>query len=71
MTNKPKRSQRVKLWKVHFQSLKYSGEYEDVTVSAPNARCAIDRACKITYVGNKRDKRKSVESVDLIGVSEN
>ena len=62
---------KIKLWKVHFQSPKYSGDYEDVTVQAPNARCAIDRACKICSVYGIRSYRNIVESVDLIGVAEN
>jgi len=68
MTENPKRSRKAKLWKVHFQSQKYSGEYEYVTVNAPNPKCAIDRASKITWVtGGIR----SVDSVELIGVSQN
>lgn len=62
---------RIKLWKVHFQSDRYSYDSENVTVHAPNARCAIDRACKLTYLTPKRDRRKMVETVELIGVSEN
>jgi len=62
---------KLKLWQVHFGHSKYPSEYQDVTVHAPNARCAIDRACKITYLTPKANRRSMVESVDLLGVSEN
>ena len=52
---------KAKLWKVHFQHPKYFADHEDVTVNAPNARCAIDRACKITYMTPKKDRRKMIE----------
>jgi len=68
MTSSTKRNKKVQLWKVSFQSKKYSGEYEDVTVHAPNPKCAIDRASKLTWVIGGI---KSVESVQLLGVSEN
>ena len=60
----------IKLWKVHFQNPHLSGDFESVVVQAPNARCAIDRACKLTLVST-RSKRNAVESVDLIGVAQN
>lgn len=62
---------KVKLWKIHFQHPRYSMDHESVTVHAPNARCAIDRACKITYLTPKAKRKSMVDSVDLIGVSEN
>ena len=62
---------RAKLWKVHFQHLKHFNELENVTVNAPNAKCAIDRACKITYLTPKKDRKKMITSVELIGVAEN
>ena len=65
---------KLKLWKIHYQSPHYSGEYEDVTVHAPNVKSAIDRANKIVSVyrlNNKTSKTKAIESIDLIGVAEN
>ena len=35
---------KVKLWQVKFQSKKYSGEHFEITVNAPNAKCAMQRA---------------------------
>ena len=61
---------RVKLWKVHFQNPRYSDDHDYITVHAPNASCAIYRACKLTYLTPKRDRRKMVDNVELIGVSE-
>lgn len=71
MKKKIKQQNRyIKLYQVHIQSPKYSGENEDVTVHAPNIKCAIDRAIKLTWVtgGNQL---KAVRSVELLGVSEN
>ena len=68
MTSSTKRHYKVKLWEVHFRSQKYSGEFETITVNAPNPKCAIDRASKLTYVNGGI---KSVDRVELLGVSEN
>lgn len=60
---------KVRLYKVHLQDPKYSGEQEDVTVHAPNIKRAIDIALKITWISHK--KLNLVQSVELIGVAEN
>ncbi|MGI0057334.1 MAG: hypothetical protein ACREAK_08175 [Nitrosarchaeum sp.] len=61
---------KVKLWKVHLQNqnTRYWGERDDVTVQAPNAKCAIDRAITRTFF---KANINSVESVELLGVAEN
>jgi len=61
---------KVKLFKVHLQNQnpRYWGDRDDITVKAPNAKCAIDRAIKLTYF---KASINSVESVELLGVSEN
>lgn len=64
---------KIKLWKVHLknQNSRYWADTDNVTVQAPNARCAIDRAIKLTYLTPKAKRRSMIESVELIGVSEN
>ena len=37
---------KVKLWQVKFQSKKYEGERPQVTINAPNIKCATDKALK-------------------------
>lgn len=60
---------KIKLYEVHLQHPKYSGEYEYVTVQAPNIKCAIDRALKHTWINNP--SLRMVEDVKLIGVAQN
>ena len=65
---------KAKLWKIHFQSPHYSSDWEDVTVNAPNAKCAIDKACKIVDIWRLKtnlSKIRAVETIDLIGKAEN
>lgn len=62
----------LKLWSVHLQHHTLSGEFETVTVSAPNAVRAIEKALKIVMGSRTFTWKKSmIESVKLIGVAEN
>lgn len=65
---------KLKLWRIHYQSPYYSGDHENVTVHAPNVKCAIDRANKIVSIyrlNNDTSKTKAIENIELIGVAEN
>lgn len=71
MTTNSKRSQKAKLWQVYFQSKKYHGERNEITVNARNINEAINRAIKnITKQGSVANKRSEIEKVELLATED-
>lgn len=56
------------LWKIHFQSRKYAGDHDDITVIASNVKIAINRACKRRDIDiPDKNKLPAIVVVELLG----
>ncbi len=63
---------KIKLWRVHFknQNPSYFGDHDEITIQAPNAKCAMDKAIK-HFEGITCRRLQEIDEVELIGKAEN